>query len=68
MKKSTLKIVVPTVNMKEMGQTLRTLGLDQRDIPDTKFGKTKLPKCKCAYNFTCKVCLDYAASRQVRLS
>jgi len=37
--------------------------LDERDLPDYKFGKTKRPGCKCDYNFTCRVCLEYAATR-----
>ena len=39
--------------------------LDQRDIPDAKFGKTKLPGCECDYRFTCRVCLERATARNL---
>ena len=32
---------------------------DQRDIPDSKYGKTQKPAdCKCTDSFTCRVCLS----------
>ena len=39
--------------------------LDQRDIPDAKFGKTKLPGCECDYRSTCRVCSDRAVDRNL---
>lgn len=37
--------------------------LDQRDVPDSKWGKSKPPGCTCSFNFTCRVCLDRTVAR-----
>lgn len=39
--------------------------IDQRDIPDSKFGKNKIPNCECTNFFTCRACLDYAVERNI---
>jgi hypothetical protein len=36
---------------------------DQRDIPDSRRGKSTLPGCTCNYRFTCRVCLQHCADR-----
>lgn len=34
---------------------------DQRDVPDSRFGKTPKPSdCTCTERFTCRVCLKNA--------
>ncbi len=37
--------------------------LDQRDIPDGRYGKIPTPGCECTHSFTCGACLDRAAVR-----
>ena len=38
---------------------------DQRDIPDSLFGKYTLPGCECTRHFTCRVCLVRTHMRNV---
>jgi len=37
--------------------------LDQRDIPNAKFGKTAVPGCTCTQNETCSACMRRCADR-----
>jgi hypothetical protein len=39
--------------------------IDQRDIPDGRWGKTKVPGCRCERSFTCGACLDRAIDRNI---
>jgi len=39
--------------------------VDQRDIPDAKFGKHKTLGCECKHNLTCRACLDRAHVRNM---
>lgn len=39
--------------------------LDERDIPDGRYGKIMTPGCECTRNFTCRVCLDRAHTRNM---
>lgn len=42
---------------------MKSYWLDQRDIPDSKWGKDKLPGCICGSGYTCRVCLDRTTAR-----
>ena len=37
--------------------------LDQRDIPDARWGKTKVHGCECTNAFTCRACLQRCVDR-----
>jgi hypothetical protein len=39
---------------------------DQRDLPDSKYGKQRVPNCECTHIFTCRACLDYATTRNLK--
>jgi hypothetical protein len=39
--------------------------LDQRDIPDGRYGKIRTPGCECERGLTCKACLDRAHTRNM---
>lgn len=36
---------------------------DQRDIPDSRWGKTHVPGCECDAIRTCRACLDRCVER-----
>ena len=39
--------------------------LDQRDIPDARWGKVLTPGCECTHIFTCRACLQRAHTRNM---
>jgi hypothetical protein len=39
--------------------------LDQRDVPDGRWGKRRIPDCRCTSSFTCGACLAYASTRNM---
>lgn len=43
--------------------SIKSKWLDQRDIPDGKWGKNKIPGCVCNNMFTCGACLQRAVDR-----
>ena len=37
--------------------------IDERDVPDGRYGKSKTPGCECTDHFTCGACLQRCVDR-----
>lgn len=48
-----------------MPKNCQSYWLDQRDLPDPRFGRGILPGCSCTYGFTCRVYLEDLVARNI---